>query len=79
MRKYNNIKQFSCQGNDITVYHIMVCACMDLHIATEKNNDNCKKTYHRNSNKWYASRDILRNMYMENALSVKAREKRGYE
>ena len=39
----------------------MMCTCMDLHIvATEKNNDNCKKTYHRNSNKWFASRDILK-------------------
>ena len=58
----------------------MMCTCMDLHIvATEKNNDNCKKTYHRNSNKWFASRDILKNMYLENTLSVKVREKRGYE
>ena len=56
-----------------------MCTCMDLHIVATDKNNNCKKMYHRNSNKWFTSRGILKNMHLENILSVKVREKRGYE
>ena len=53
IRKYSNIKQFSCQGKLDSCLHMdyMFIGYMFAFLAVEKKNDICKATYFKSSNK----------------------------
>ena len=46
--------------------------------GVEKNNDDAKKLYFRQSNRWNATQDILEKQYKTDALECHSRKRRSY-
>ena len=78
IRKYSNIKQFSCQGKLDSYLHMdyMFIGYMFAFLAVEKKNGICKATYFKSSNKWNATNDNLIHEQKLDYLKNNARRKR---